>query len=193
MSQAGILNVSGSGGSGSPIQTISTDINGPASPVSNDISILGRDTTVNNSNGIRTNNDPNGSKFVYVEITNRLQGEATQIGVGDSDLINIDLGSASMGGGAAGTYKIKVEAAVFNSSTPSGAIFEINGGVRTTGAAGAATIIGTPDKTFDKEAALNNIDINIVVSGNNFIVRLTNNTALTITWGVVCTYVFRSS
>src|SRR5574338_260017 len=165
MSQAGVINVAGGGGGGTPIQSVTTDVRdntrtltpGTVLPSSNNISIVGGTTSQNNAlNGIRTDANPNNGSLLYVELTNRLQSSSAGIGVSE-DFFTIDLGGAQMAGGAAGTYKMFCQVAVFESTTPAGAIFELTGGVRTTGSAGAATVIGVPDKLFDKEAALNNM------------------------------------
>lgn len=199
MSQAGVINVAGGGGGGTPIQSVTTDVRdntrtltpGTVLPSSNNISIVGGTTSQNSPiTGIRTDANPNNGSLLYVELTNRLQSSSAGIGAGDTDFFTIDLGGAQMAGGAAGTYKMFCQVAVFESTTPAGAIFEITGGVRTTGSAGAATVIGVPDKLFDKEAALNNLDVNFVVSGNDFIVRVTNTTGLTPDVNIVLTYIF---
>ena len=44
------------------------DVNGPAVPVANNLNLYGRDSTSNDLDGIRTNNDPNGSDTVYIEL-----------------------------------------------------------------------------------------------------------------------------
>lgn len=84
MSQAGIISVSGNGGSGSPVLSVTTQ-SGTATPITNQILIDAFDSTENNDNGVITRGgvnagDPPGSgaaNEVTVYLTNRIQGQVT--------------------------------------------------------------------------------------------------------------------
>ena len=100
-----------------------------------------------------------------------IDGSGKTIGAVTDDLITFDLGST------AGSYSIQVRAVGFESSTPAGCVYQIDGGVRTTGA--AATLIGQTAEV-QEEAALTAATVELVVSGNDLIVRATGVAALTI-------------
>lgn len=72
-----------------------TDNDGPAIPTDNILEIRARDSEVNEDNGIRTSNDPDGGRIVYCELTNRLQGKVkTEVGTLTLNIVDLvlDLG-----------------------------------------------------------------------------------------------------
>ena len=153
-----------------------------ATPAGNNLNITSVDVTANNLNGVRTTA---GTDTFVIQLTNRQTGSAAVTGVTTGDIITFACGSV------AGTYFFKIECAAFESTGPSGAGYEITGTVRTDGA--AATVIGTPDKIINEDAALSDSDMNLVVSSNNAIVRATGVMSLTITYTALLTYVFQAT
>ena len=109
-----------------------------------------------------------------------VNGMVTTVGAVTGDAITIPLGATPA------SYAIEVRIAAFNAATPAGAGYQVFGAVRTTGA--AAVLIGTPDVVANEEAALNAADVDIVVSANNAIVRVTGVALLTIDWRATALY-----
>ncbi len=180
MSQAGIINVAGGGGGGAPVQTLTGDSGGAVPPTANNINTLGNDSTVNNANGITIIGNP-GTSTLTTTLTNRLQGTGTTVGATTADLVTFSLGATPA------TYVIEANFAAFESTTPAGAGYSLFGTVRTTGA--AASLVGTPDKINNENTALMPSTADIVVSGNDVILRVTGTAALTVNWSTVGYYV----
>ena len=176
MSQAGSIATGGGGGGGI------TQIDGDTGSATGDpITITGIDSTADFENGITTN--ASGST-VQIILTNRLQGADSAAGATTVDLVTFAAGATP------GTYTIDLHCSLFESTTPAGAGYHIRGAVRTTGA--AASLIGIPDEIVNEEAALAACDVDIVVSGNNIIIRGTGTAGLTTEFSCVGYYVFAS-
>lgn len=157
-----------------------TDFNSPAVPAANILDVFGSDTTVNNVNGIQTDGS-SGSNILTIQLTNRLQGTGSTVGATTADLVTFSLGATPA------TYVLEANFAAFESATPSGAGYSLFGTVRTTGI--VASLVGTPDKINNENAALLACTADIVVSGNNAILRVTGTAGLTVNWAVVGYYV----
>lgn len=185
MSQAGIVNVTGT--PAVPTSFV-TDVNSPAIPAGNILNVPGGQVIVNNANGIRTDGSSGGNTLT-IQLTNRLSGTATTVGAVTSDVITFTLNNTNLGT-TPGTLTLDIEIAAFEAGTPSGAGYSIFGSVRTTGA--AAVLIGTPDKIVNEEAALVTADANLIVSGNNAVIRVTGVAGLTIDWRVLAIYTYVS-
>ncbi len=182
MSQAGINN----SGVVPPVvpETFTADDGTIAIPVANNINVLSRFTEGDNDNGIQTTVDPNGSDDLFIELTNRVQGDGSTNQATTTDIITFSAGATP------GTYTFECRVSAFESTTPAGAGYSLFGTVRTTGA--AAVLIGTPDKIVNEEATLTAANADIVVSGNNIIVRVTGVLGLIINWNAVGLYTFVS-
>lgn len=157
-----------------------TDINSPSIPIANIENIVGGFVSTDNSNGIQTDGS-SGSNTITIELTNRLRGTGMTVGAVTADLVTFALGATPS------TYILDCNFCAFESGTPSGAGYSVFGSVRTDG--GTAFLIATPDKINNEDAALVPCDVDIVVSANNAILRVTGAAGLTINWVVVATYV----
>lgn len=155
---------------------------GTAIPVGNELNVLARDTPADNDNGIQTAASGN---TVYVELTNRVQTGASTVGAGNTDITLVDFSIAPFSGGA-GTYTFEFRVAAYESTNPAGAVYKIYGGVISDGT--TPTLIGTPDKILMEDAALVGSDANLVVSGNELVLRVTGLAGLTIQWDTVGNY-----
>ncbi len=158
--------------------------NGTAVPAANILIVNAFDSTEDNSNGLITKGGVVGTgtaNEVDVVITNRLQGTGSTIGAVTADLVTFSLGATPA------TYVIEANFCAFESTTPAGAGYSLFGTVRTTGA--AASLVGTPDKINNENTALIPSTADIVVSGNNVILRVTGTALLTVNWAVVGYYV----
>ena len=181
MSQAGIISISAAPLPPDVPTSITTD-DGVAVPVANNLNIFANDTTENNNNGIQTTGS---GATVTIEITNRLQAQGSTVGAVDTDLVTFDLRATP------GTYTFDISVSGFESTTPAGCGYQIFGTVRTTGA--AATLVGTPDRISNEEAALTACQAALQVSGNNAIIRVTGTAGLTVNFGTVALYTFRGA
>lgn len=152
-----------------------TDVNSPAIPALNVLNVVGGSTTTFDIDGIRTDGS-SGSNTLTIQLTNVVSGSGSTTGAVTSDIVTFSLGATP------GTFVFDLRVAAFESTTPAGAGYELFGSTRTTGV--AATLIGTPDKVVNEEAALAGANADIVVSGNNAIVRVTGVAALTLNWVV---------
>lgn len=181
MSQAGIISISAA-----PlppdVPTQFTADSGSAVPVANNLNVFGIDSTINDNDGIQT--QASGSTLNVV-ITNRLQAQGSTVGAVDTDLVTFDLGTSP------GTYTFDISVTGFESTTPAGCGYQLFGAVRTDGA--TATLIGTPDRIANEEAALVACQASLVVSGNNAVIRVTGVAGLTVNFGTVALYTFRGA
>lgn len=180
MSQAGILNVAGGGGGGTPVQTLTGDSGGPVPPTANNINILGDDSTVNNNNGITVIGTP-GTSTLTVTITNRLQGSATTVGAGTADIITFVPT-------VIGTYSIEYRTSAYNTTSSLGAGYSFFGAIRFDGV--NSTICDVFDEIVNEEGAMSAVDLAVVVSGASIILRATGYAAQTINWSAVGLYTF---
>lgn len=146
------------------VPTTFTADSGSATPAANNINILGDDGLTTSGSG----------DTITIALDGTCDGSGTTVGATTADLCTIDAG------GTAGCYTLQVQVVGFDSGTPSGASYVLTNGIRTTGAAAALT--GTTDKTVNEEAAIATANADIVVSGNNIIVRVTGVAGLTINW-----------
>lgn len=153
-----------------------------ATPVANNLNVFSDDSTANNNNGVRTTA---AGDTLTVQLTNRLQDETSTVGAVTADAVTFALGASP------GVFTFDINISAFESATPLGSGYKIFGTVRTTGA--AATLIGTPDKVVHEEGALSAANADLVISGNNAIIRVTGVVALTINWGTTATYVYRGA
>ncbi len=186
MSQAGHLSVAAN----PAVATSFTTDTGTAVPAANILDVRAVDVQANNDNGIQTRGGVStvagGLNDLEIQLTNRIQGGLTTVGAGTSDLTLISFDAAPFSG-TAGVYVFDFRVAAFESATPSGGVYTLSGGLRTNGT--TPVIIGADfDKIVHEDAALATADVNILVSGNNLIVRFTGVAALTIAWDIVGTY-----
>lgn len=181
MSQAGIINVAGGGGGGSPVQTLTGNSGGAVPPTANNINVVGdANASVSNVTGTSTSvGNPGASTITWSSYG--YIGAGSTVGAVTADLITLGLGAA------AGAYHIVAQVVGFESTGPSGTAYWTLGAVKTTGV--AATEIGTQQETYVEDAALAATDLDIVASGNNVIVRVTGVVGLTIDWRATLNYI----
>jgi len=150
---------------------------GTAIPAANILNVFG-------GSGVTTYADPNLSNNLYVQVQNSFTDQAQTIGATTADITTVPLT-------VAGTYTFESRVAAWESTGPNGAGFSINGVVRSDGV--TATLVGDSDGFTHQDVALNNTDVNLVVSGNNAIIRVLGEAGLTVNWGAFTVYVFRGA
>jgi len=150
-------------------------------PVANNYNILSRDTTDDNSNGIQTTVDPNGSDSHYIELTNRVQGTATTVGASTGDIITFTPS-------VVGTYAFEFRIAAYNTTSSLGAGASVFGAIRFDGV--NTNICDLFDEINNDEGAMSGTDLAVVASGASMILRATGYAAQTINWGAVGLYTF---
>ena len=160
---------------------------GTAVPAANVLLVDGFDSTENNDNGIITKGGVVGtgtSNEVDVVVTNRIRGTVTTTNATLTTLSSFACGATP------GVYNFDIQIAAFDVTDTAGCGYFISGSVRTDGA--TATLVGTPDKITNEEAATVACDANLIVSGNNAIVQVTGIAAKTIHWKSLSQYIFVS-
>ena len=185
MSQAGVISISGGGGGGSPIETLTGNSGGPVPPTANNIFVLGGESSVNNTNGITVIGNP-GTSTETVTLTNRITGSTTTSdGAGQTQVF-----STFALGATPGTYLFDTNIAAFNKTASLGASYKVSVTRRTTGAADFGI---EPDTFIQKEeGAMIGVSVTVLTSGNNFSISVTGLSGNVIDWVALTTYVFAS-
>lgn len=183
MSQAGILNVAGGGGGGTPIQTLTGDIGGAVPPTANNIFIVGGTSTANNSNGITFSGNI-GTSTLTGTLTNRISGQVTTVDATPTTIITFALGAVP------GVYTFSGDITAYDLTDIAGASYGVISGIRTSGA--AAIEIGTQFNTNFEEASMVTASIDVTTSGNNVIFQVTGIAGKTIDWDALFNYRFVS-
>ena len=172
MSQSGIVTAAASAMGG--VDSLTGDSGGAVSQDgAGNIDILGGSSETFNLDGLQTEGTP-GSNLVTINLMNSSGGTGQTIGAVTDDLITFAMGATPR------TCSFDIRASAFESTTPAGAGYNIFGTVRTDGV--SATLVGTPDVVINEEAALVAADLDLIVSGNNAIVRATGVAGLTLEW-----------
>lgn len=160
---------------------------GTAVPAVNILLVNGFDSTENNANGIITKGGVVGtgtSNEVDIVITNRLQGTGTTVGATTADLVTFPLGATP------GAYNIEAKVVGFDVAGTASTGYTVIGTVRTTGAAGS--LDGTPEESPIESISLLTSDVDFIISGNNFIIRVLGVGGFSLNWNVVANFVFIS-
>lgn len=175
MSQAGLINATGM----PAVPTTFVTDSGNAVPALNVLNVV---TPGGGTTGISTSGAGNTITITIDDTT--VTGTAQTIGAVSADVITFPLGAVP------GNYVFDVKVTGFESTTPAGASYTIEAGVRTTGAAAVLLPNQVPDEM--EEAILVPADAVVTVAANTMIVRVTGVAGLTIDWKATAEYEFRS-
>lgn len=197
MSQAGIINVAGGGGGGSPVQTVSTP-DGTATPISNDILIDAFDSIDNFDNGITTKagldagdppNDGNGAaNEVSIYLTNRATGTNTTSAAESVTVISLDTADI-LPALAEGLLSLVVDVIAYNADTNTGSSWHIEGALIHDGLGGLATV-GTPVRNMIGNSAVFDVSqVTVSFSGSSITVLATGSGG-NVRWTGLLTYRF---
>lgn len=162
------------------VPTSFTADSGVATPVANNLDVIGGTVTTNDPDGIAT---LGAGDTLTIQLTNRLAGTATSaLGV-DADIITFGLTEG---------FVYRFEFRVAGRSTAGafvgeGVGYSVFATARRTG--GVAVIIGTPFTDVDEDTNLAGSTISIVASGTNIILRANGIGGETIDYSAVGTYV----
>lgn len=154
---------------------------GTAIPAANILNVNGGSTSVNDNDGIRVIANPDLSNNELIQLTNRLYGTATTVGAGTADII-------TFAPSVIGVYSLECRIAAYNTTTPLGSGYSLFGAIRFDGV--NSNVCDTFDEIVNEEGAMAGVDIAVVVSGANIIVRATGYAGQTINWSAVSLYTF---
>lgn len=180
MSQAGIINTSSGPVPPTVATSYVTDVNSPAIPAANVLNVFGNDTTVDNSNGIRTDGS-SGSNTLTVQLTNRLQGSTNTVGAVTSPIITFTPPTI-------GTYTLEIRIAAYNETSSIGAGYSLFGSARFDGV--NSNLCGTVDKVVNEEGAMSSANVTMTISGANILINAVGYAAQDINWSAVALYTF---
>lgn len=158
--------------------------NGTVIPALNIVNVNGASSSTSNDNGITVIANPAGSNNEVIQLTNRVSGTVSTANATPTILTSFALGATPA------VYNFDIQIVGYDLTDLAGVGYFISGSVRTTGA--AASLVGTPDKITNEEAATITCDANLVVSGNNAIVEVTGINAKNINWKALSQYIFVS-
>ena len=149
-------------------------------PAANNLNVFGSSTVQNNSNGIRTDANPNNGEDLYVELTNRISLTTTT-----TDATPTSIAVMTPVTGSSLTFTLTLTA--YDSANNLALGGEQIGLARSAG--GTVTVIGTND-TFDEyDGALAANDWEIQSSGANLILTVTGVVGHTIDWYATFNYI----
>ena len=178
--------MSGGGGGGSPIQTITGNDGIAVPPTANNIFLVGGTSTANNANGIATSGNA-GTSTETVNLTNRAVGSVTTTGTGVLPLLTFPLGAIP------GTYIFTTNIVAYNTTSVLSAGYQLVETVRTTGAVGVD--IAPPDQIIVEEGepgGMAQVAVTSGVSGNNYLITVAGYSGQIIDWNLLTTYIFVS-
>lgn len=157
---------------------------GTAIPLVNTLNIGGVQSEEDSPSGILTRANPDLSNNLEIVLTNRVSGVGSTNSNTPADITVFDCGSTP------GVYNFDIQIVGYDLTDLAGCGYFISGSVRTTGL--NAVLVGTPDKIVNEEAATSGCDANLVVAGNNAVVRVTGLSGKSINWRVLSQYIFVS-
>lgn len=175
MSQAGILNIAGGGGGGSPIFTITGNSGGPIPATANNINIIG-------VGGVNLSGNAGTSTLTVTSGDNILSGTATTSdGAGQTQVLNVNIPVPN-------NSAISIRVNLVGMDTTN--FISVGGEILATATnkAGTVSFDGLPDETLNKNPALNAASFTAVVSGTNLQVQVIGVAGRTMNWkGIIDT------
>lgn len=146
---------------------------------SDEISIVGGDTTDNNSDGVTV---VAGTSTVTVTLTNRFQATGSTVGAATDDLITFDLSSFTTG-----IVRFNFEVVGRDATAANGVGYSISSTFLIAG--GVATRISSAWSIDNESASLTDSAIDMVASGSNAVLRATGAAGATLSWTAIGSYI----
>ena len=177
MSQAGIINVAGGGGGGSPVNTLTGNTGGAVPPTANNINILG-------TGAVTVTGNPGTSTLTISLIDSILTGTATTtdgttyVSFSSSADIPLPIPSTS----------VSIRANLAGIDVPNGLAVggELIGLAKNN--AGVVSVVGVGDITRNNDSSLSAWTSQLAVSGTNVQVQVRGVAAHTIQWRTIIDY-----
>ena len=181
ISQAGIINISGGGGGGTPVQTLTGNSGGAVPPTANNINIIG-------SGGVTVTGNPGTSTLTITVADTLLTGTATTTGHTNSVInVNIPLPLSNS------AISVRANIVGYDLTANLSVGGELIGLVRNVG--GVLTVVNV-DVTQNDDMAVHDATWTLVTSGTNVQVQVTGTAngggADVIHWTSVIDYVITS-
>ncbi len=156
---------------------------GTAIPLANVLNVNGLTSTDNNTNGIKTAANPDLSKFLEIQLTNRIIGSATTSdGLGQSQIL------FTFPLAAAGTYLFYTRIVGFNTTANLSAAYASYRAFRTDG---VTPVLISANTTFEsEEGAMSGVLVANGFTGNSATLTVTGIAANTISWTSLTEYTF---
>ncbi len=151
-----------------------TDVNSPAVPALNILNVVGGQSTVNTTTGIRTDGS-SGSNTLTIQITNQQNDTLTTSDATPTILSTFTMPVVP----SVQNYEYKINA--LNLTDSLGSVYLIIAGARTDGA--TASSLNTADITVIEEGAMSACSVVFGVSGNTVTMTVTGIAGKTIHWG----------
>lgn len=156
---------------------------GTAIPAANVLNVNGATAAINNTNGVQTLANPNGSNNLVIELTNRIVATAkTTDGVTPVQVYSFPLGATP------GAYLFFTRLIAYDQTSNQGAGYSSYRSVRTDGT--TATLIGADTGFIEEELDLREVNAVNSVVGNNQVLTVTGVTGHTVNWQVLVEFVF---
>lgn len=153
--------------------TFDTDVDSPAVPAANILNVFGRQSSVNNINGIQTDGS-SGSNTLTVQLTNRATGTVTTTNATPTTIITFPLAAVPT------VYSIDGLVSGYDSTNSSGCGFFFVACMRTNGT--TAVEVGSEiTSSFDDTPDMTT-NVLVTASGNNMLIQVQGVAATTIDW-----------
>lgn len=162
--------------------------NGTAVPAANTLIINGKDSNINNDNGIIVKGGVSGtgtSNEVDIILTNRITGSVTTTNATPTTLVSLSLGSIP------GTYYVAGDLIAYNTTDSIfpdsiGAAYSFSGAATTNGV--TAFELGSDEKDIFEDPSMESCDFNIGVTGNSAFIEVIGISGKSINWSCLLTY-----
>jgi hypothetical protein len=158
-----------------------TDVNGPAVPIANNLNVYGFSFADNDPEGIFTNGQ---TDTLYVGLSNRLYNSTPVSTVGAVTTPIITFAPSA----GVGTYAIECRVAAYNTTSLLGAGYSLFGTVRFDGV--NCNLCGTPDRITNEEGLMSAANATLTVSGGNIEISGVGYLGQTISWNAVGLYTY---
>ena len=157
-----------------------TQINGPAIPIANNLNVFGTSVRDNDVRGIFSNGSLDS---ILIALTNRISETIQTVGNTTQNLVVFDPAITIF---SESGMLFNFEVVAYDSATPASLGYSIGGAARWNGT--VSTIVGTPQADEYEDVVLSTADWDLVAVGNDVVLKVTGVTGLTFDWSVTGYY-----